>query len=136
MDSSSVVKIILEELAKQVSQLPPSDIQKIENGSHEISVNVIRKKSRQTGEKALLNIDKDEVLSQLNECKSREEGHLVISDALKNKSELEQFARHLDVLVLKQDKVGQIKDKIIEATVGATLRSNAIQGKSSTIPKV
>lgn len=78
--------------------------------------------------------EKVEILSRLNECDSREEGHAIISDALKKKSELEQFARYLDVLVLKQDKVDQIKDKIIESTVGATLRSKAIQGKNITRP--
>lgn len=134
MDSANVVKTILEELAKQISQLPTSDIKKIENGSHEISVKLVRKKSGQAGVKELSMAEKDDVLTKLNKCNSREEGHAVISDVLKNKSELEQFARHLDVLVLKQDKVDQIKDKIIEATVGATLRSNAIQGKNITRP--
>lgn len=134
MDSANVIKIILEELAKQISQLPASDIQKIENGSHEISVKLVRKKSDQVGGKELSAVEKAEILSRLNECNSREEGHAIISDALKNKNELEQFARYLDVLILKQDKADQIKDKIIESTVGATLRSNAIQGKNITRP--
>lgn len=134
MNSEKVIKIILEELAKQISQLPASDIQKIENGSHEISVKVVRRKSGQARGKELSAVENAEILSRLNECNSREEGHAVISDALKNKSELEHFARYLDVLVLKQDKVDQIKEKIIESTVGATLRSNAIQGKNITRP--
>lgn len=134
MDSANIIKVILEELAEQVSQLSASDIKNIESGSHEISVKLIRKKSNQAGGKELSESEKEEVLSRLNRCKSREEGHSVISDALKNKNELEKFARYLDVLVLKQDKADQIKDKIIEATVGATLRSNAIQGKNITRP--
>ncbi len=134
MDSANVTKIILRELAKQISQLSSEDIQKIENGSHEISVKLVRKKSGQAGGMELAAAEKVEILSRLNECDSREEGHAIISDALKKKSELEQFARYLDVLVLKQDKVDQIKDKIIESTVGATLRSKAIQGKNITRP--
>jgi hypothetical protein len=134
MDSANIIKIILEELAKQVSQLSAIDIQKIESGSHELLVKLVRKKSDQSGGEELSVAKKDEILSCLNKCNSREEGHAVISNALRNKSELEQFAKHLDVLILKQDKVDQIKDKIIEATVGAILRSNAIQGKNITRP--
>jgi hypothetical protein len=33
--------------------------------------------------------------------------------------------------LLKQDKADEIKAKIIESTIGAILRSNAIQGKTT-----
>jgi len=130
MNSAKLSKLIFELLAKQVSMLSESDIQKIEKGTHELSVSLVKKKMAQVGSAELSETQKEDLLSRLNSCTSREEGRAVISEALKNKKELELFARHLDVLVLKQDKVDQIKDKIIEATVGAILRSNAIQGKT------
>lgn len=134
MSAANLSKLILEALAKQASMLSESDIQKIEKGTHELSVKLVKKKTTQLGSVELSEKQMEELLSHLQNCKSREEGHAVISEALKNKKELEKFARHLDVLVLKQDKVDQIKDKIIESTVGAILRSNAIQGKNITRP--
>jgi hypothetical protein len=132
MDSVSLIKILLGDLANQIGQLSKVDIKKIENGTHELSLNLVKKKGVQSDNKKFPLNQMEELLKHLNECESREAGHAIISKSLKNKNELEQFARHLDVLVLKQDKVDHIKDKIIEATIGATLRSNAIQGKNIT----
>ena len=134
MSIANTAKLILEAFAKQASMLSESDIEKLEKGTHELTVSLVKKKAAQPEGSDFPGIQKEELLSRLNSCTSREEGHALISEALKNKKELEQFARHLDVLVLKQDKVDQIKDKIIEATVGAILRSNAIQGKNITRP--
>lgn len=134
MSDSKTIKQILEALANQVSMLSESDIEKIEKGTHEISLSLIKRRTSQAETTELSETQLNELLSRLHKCASREEGHALISETLKNKRELERFARHLDVLILKQDKVDQIKDKIIEATVGAILRSNAIQGKNITRP--
>ena len=39
-------------------------------------------------------------------------------------------------MVLKQDKADHIKNKIIEATIGAVLRSNAIQSKEQNADEI
>lgn len=69
------------------------------------------------------------VISQLDSAKTREEGHRIIEVDLKNKSELETFAKYIDVAVMKSDRADKIKTNIVDATVGARLRSGAIQGK-------
>jgi len=71
------------------------------------------------------------LLAQLDSVITREEGVRILNDNLKNKSSLEGFAKYIDVGVQKIDKVEKIKENIIESTVGARLRSEAIQGKSS-----
>ncbi len=134
MSAAKLSKLILEAFAKQASMLSESDIQKLEKGTHELSVRIVKKKPVQSSSIGLSEQQKEELLSKLHRCTSRDEGLTLITEELKNKKELEQFAKHLDVLVLKQDKVGQIRDKIIEATVGAILRSNAIHGKNITRP--
>ena len=53
-----------------------------------------------------------------------------MSRELKTKSEFEKFARHVEVAVMKSDKLEKIRDNIIESTVGAKLRSDAIQNKN------
>lgn len=134
MNTARLSKLILEVLAEQVSQLTEVDIQKLEKGTHELALSLVKKKSTLVGGAELSEVQMVELLSNLQDCESRDQGYELISRALKNKKELEQFAKHLDVLVLKQDKVDQVKEKIIEATVGAILRSNAIQGKNITRP--
>ena len=132
MNTEKLSKLIFETLTSQTSMLSESDILKIEKGTHELSIKLVKKKNVQSEGSELSESHKEGILSRLRSCASREDGHEVISESLKNKKELDQFARYLDVLVLRQDKVDQIKDKIIEATVGAKLRSIAIQGKNIT----
>ncbi|EJG0422291.1 hypothetical protein C4D12_RS22250, partial [Vibrio parahaemolyticus] len=69
------------------------------------------------------------LINELKNCESRESGINLLTENFKNKKELEYFAKKLDIMILKQDRIDVIKDKIIEATIGALLRSNAIQGK-------
>lgn len=71
-----------------------------------------------------------ELLNLLNQCESREQGNELLSRELKTKSEFEKFARHVEVAVMKSDKLEKIRDNIIESTVGAKLRSDAIQNKN------
>lgn len=131
MNSKALIKKLFEELNTQASGLSESDLLKIEDGTHELTIKVTKKKSQLANIQELSTNKKEEILKHLQEYNSREDGILYITEALKNKKELEQFAKFLDVLVSRQDKVDQIKDKIIEATIGAMLRSNAIQGKKT-----
>lgn len=131
MSSSKIIKLLLEDLASQIGCLSEAELSKIDEGTHELTLTITKKKSTQSVIQEFSDDQKEELLNKFQECRSREEGLVLLSEYLKNKKELEQFARFLDVLVLKQDKVEQIRDKIIEATVGAVLRSNAIQGKKT-----
>ena len=134
MDAVILPKPILDALTKEVSMLSETDIRKVEKGTHHLSVNLVKNRFAQARDTKLSETQMVDLLANLQTCKSREQGHELIIGVLKNKKELEQFARYLDILILKQDKVEQIKEKIIEATVGAMLRSNAIQGKNNASP--
>jgi hypothetical protein len=131
MESKEVLKRLLEELSEQVASLPHEEFKKLQEGTHEISLKIQKKKSFGTVANYLSDDQIKDLVKRLQDCRSRDDGVLLLVDSLKNKRELEQFARHLDVLVLKQDKVDVIREKIIEATVGAVLRSEAIQGKKT-----
>ncbi len=131
MSASSITKFILEDLATKIGCLSEADLSKIDAGTHEFTLKITRKKPLKSVAQKPSPILNEDLFSNLQKCHSREDGLSLLTDSLKNKKELEQFAKFLDVSVLKQDKVGQIRDKIIEATVGAILRSNAIQGKKT-----
>lgn len=130
MKSKILITKFMEEILGELNRLSDSDISKLEDGGYSISLKLVKNKAGTKSNIEITDSLKDEILKELQECKTRDEGHEILSKSFKSKKELEVFAKFLDVSVLKQDKVDQIKEKIIEATVGAILRSNAIQGMS------
>ena len=134
MTTEALIKPFFEQLAKQVGQLSSSDLEKLENGSYEVVIS-FRKKKQPFAKSTNLFGKKvsDEILVDLSEklmsCPSRESGMALLDDALKTRKELEQLARHLHVHLFKEDKIETVRTKIVEATVGAVLRSEAIRGK-------
>ena len=130
MDLKLIISRFLEELLSEVRNLSANDIATLESDSYSISLKIKINKGK--GAKTalpILKLEKNEILKQLQTIKTRDGGYKLISEHLKTKKEFEDFARYLEVSVSKQDKSDQIKEKIVEATIGATLRSNAIQGK-------
>jgi len=60
--------------------------------------------------------------------RQREEGNELLANSINSKKDLEILARFLEISVLKQDKTDQIREKIIEATIGAIIRSKCYTG--------
>ena len=60
---------------------------------------------------------------------SREEGAALLKEKCSTKEELTRLAKYLDLPVQKLDKIDQISERIIEATIGFRIRSAAIQGE-------
>lgn len=132
MKSGISFKDILADLGYQIDQLSDADISKLKSGSYALSVKIVRKKQTLLTSPILDKERREELAKRLNECQSREEGRALISSHLRNKRELEAFAKDLRVFVSKQDNSEQITSNIVEATIGATLRSDAIRGEKST----
>lgn len=131
MKSKLLLTKFMEEILSELNHLPDSDVCKLEDGGYSISLRILKNKAQRESNIEITDSQKDEILKELQGCKTRDEGYQVLSRYLNSKKEFEAFARFLDVSVLKQDKADQIKAKIIESTVGAILRSNAIQGKTT-----
>jgi len=62
------------------------------------------------------------------DLENREEAQRFLEANYFSRKALEPIARNLDIPILKQDKVEVLLDKIIEAKVGARIRSQTIQG--------
>ncbi|MDH3998030.1 MAG: hypothetical protein OET90_04240 [Desulfuromonadales bacterium] len=132
MKNDNVITKFLSEVVAEVNKLSPEELAEIGNGDYRLEIKLIKTKGKEQKFKSNLNVgDSANLLEQLQSLGSREDGVNLLTEHLKTKKELESFARFLDVSVLKQDKIAQIKDKIIEATIGAILRSNAIHGKKT-----
>lgn len=129
MNNKKVINNLLLSVNKLVNELTNDELERLESGDFQLSLKVSRAKGKKS---SLTILDQNSIKcinAQLDSAKSREEGIEIIESALKNKSELEIFAKHIDVAVMKSDRVDKIKSNIVDATVGARLRSGAIQGK-------
>lgn len=127
MKNENIISQFLSELVKDLESLSESDVKKLNSGEYSLSLKVLKKNQSQEG-KPELDIKKANlVLDELKACNSRDSGYEILKNNFKNKNELEWFAKQIDIFVMKQDKVDKLREKIIEGTVGATLRSSAIQ---------
>lgn len=131
MNYSKIFQHVLTEVIVQLSNLSNKDFEKINDGTYEISINVKKNRSPSMVTSVSSAAKNQAIADKLHLCKSREEGIDVLSSNFKNMKDLEQFAKSLDVLVLKQDKIDHVREKIVEATIGAVLRSHVIQGKNT-----
>lgn len=119
---------MLEDLICEITSMTDNDITKLYDGKLSVSVKLVKNKVQVESDIKETESQNLGIIKQLEECKTREEAYELVSKTIKNKKDLELLARYLQVSVLKQDKAEQIKEKIVEATVGAVLRSKAIQG--------
>jgi hypothetical protein len=128
MKSKNILINFLNDISNQVEQLNETDIKKLESGGFDIAIKIV-KKNKEKITKNILSDDKiNELVIKLEDCNTRELGLEILNSYLKNKKELEIFAKRINVFILREDKVEKIKNNIVESTIGAKLRSFAIQG--------
>ena len=116
----------LEIVVREVFKLSEKDIQKIINMDYELKISVVEKKRASDAKADISDKDIAQILDYLNIIQNRESALVELSSL--TKKNLEMIARKLDVAIQKSDKVEAIRLKIVEATVGARLRSSAIHG--------
>lgn len=116
-------------IANEIAALSDSDISKLESGKFSLSLKVIKKPSTATSSNTLTDEQIQSLRNKLDECLDRDSGYRIIDESLKNKKQLEAFAKSIEVYVMKQDNVKKLKERIILGTIGARLSSEAIQGK-------
>ncbi len=132
MNNKKAISNLLLSVNKLVNRLTNEELEILESGKFELLLNIPKGKYSKGDKQTITTLDESSLKSiseQLDSAKSREEGLVIIESSLKNKNELEIFAKHIDVAIMKSDRVDKIKDNIVDATVGARLRSSAIQGK-------
>lgn len=131
MSKAKTLTALFRELQDAVLELSDAELEKVISGEYQFTLKVVKKRFN-TNSKASVTDDfsYNTLLDLLNQCESREQGNELLSRELNTKSEYERFARHAEVAVMKSDKIEKIRDNIIESTVGAKLRSDAIQNKN------
>lgn len=69
-----------------------------------------------------------QIVSRLEALESREAGGKFLDGLQLTKANLEQLARWMDLSVQREDTLDRLRDKVIEASIGYRLRSQAVQG--------
>lgn len=127
MKSKILLTNFLSEIIKELESLSDTDVKKLENGDYSLNLKVVKKTSSAKNENDLTEEEANIILNVLKECDDRDCGYDILKSKLKNRKKLEQFAKIVDVHIMKQDKIEKIRDKIIEGIIGASLRSTVIQ---------
>lgn len=131
MDARNILLNFLDDIIKEIENLDDADITRLNSDDFTVSLKIVKRQTVVTKTKITSDKNFTEVLNELTSCKDRESGYKILSSHFSNKKELEMFAKSIDVHTMKSDKIEKIRDKLIEATIGATLRSIAIQGKET-----
>lgn len=113
-------------LAKKTGNLSESDIKRVLLKELDIKITLVELKADNIKKNIMPEMDVDSILCKLNSLGDRDNAKSELSSM--TKKHLEVIARALDIAVQKSDKVDTLRHKIVEATVGARLRSSAIQG--------
>jgi hypothetical protein len=120
--------LIMRRLAEALQAIADEDLRKLDNPQYAIEVKVVRKRTHDEAqiEKPVTGVT--EAISHLERCATRQDGQDFLSKNFLTKKTLEEIARRLDISINKNDKSETLRDRIVEATVGARIRSQAIQG--------
>lgn len=120
----------LRRIINAVDNLSEDEFSKLIDESYLIEIRVTRKRNKEQIPAPVVE-DLSGLISKLTNFASRDEAQLFLDSNCTTRKALEPIARNLDIPILKQDKVDILRDKIIEATVGARIRSQAIQGNNA-----
>ena len=120
--------VTLRRLVDAVERLSEDDLSKLGDESYSIEIRLTRKRNKEEVVSPSHEIDMAKLIEKLTEFANRQEAQYFLDANFSTRKSLELVARKLDIPISKQDKVEALRDKVIEATVGARVRSQAIQG--------
>jgi phenylalanyl-tRNA synthetase alpha subunit len=116
---------ILRAIAGLLDELSETQIDNILSGKgqliYEPRSSSLLDKEKET--KKLTNFE--DIIKQLGDCKNREEAKAILS-SIPNKETLTAIAKTQKIHVIKNDRREDIENKLIEFTIGAKLRTEAI----------
>lgn len=121
--------IAVRRLLDAVGGLSDDDFTKLVDPAYNIEIRFTQKKRGK--EESALSVPQEDLqalITKLTSMSNREDAQQFLDSNFGTRKSVELIARWLDIPIMKQDKVEVLRDKVIEATVGARIRSEAIQG--------
>ncbi len=119
---------VFRRISEALDSLSEEELKRLTDPLYTVEVRAVRRRTKE--ESALFPTDAsvEEIITEITALATRQEAQFLLDAKCPARKTLEPIARKLDIPIVKQDKVEVLRDKIIEATVGARIRSQAIQG--------
>ncbi len=120
---------LLRRVTDLVRKSRPDELAALLKGDARLEI--VYKKQGAKSAKTMADLDYDEswlnvVIEDLNKSETRVEGERVLRNANLRKAQLQRTCRLMDVPYQSKDTVSQLRDTLVDATIGVRLRSRAI----------
>lgn len=119
--------LALKKVARFLANLTSEELEDLAAGRAAIELVQKRRAVRSRG--GLDENGIENMLKKLSSLQDRDEGAAYLERSVTTRADLERVATALDLPSEKRDTVARIRQRVIEATIGYRLRSEAIQGK-------
>jgi hypothetical protein len=128
-DSINVPLEVLKQVSALLKRLTPQQIEGLVDGSMRLACEPTVKRRAS----ASLEIpDAEKIRADLSSMNSSEEGHDYVEELGLTRERLRHLASALDLHVPRSDTAEKMKGRIVEATIGYRLRSEAIRGQHAS----
>jgi hypothetical protein len=131
-DPVAVAAILLRQVAKAVEALTEEEKTSLLAGEASLRIAVESKTRHRRTPQSNEEMDVEALRERLESCRSRTDAHRIIEDMSLSKVALRQISKSFELHFTKDDTTDRLVERIVEATVGFRLRSQAIQGKAET----
>ncbi|MFB6956624.1 hypothetical protein ACFCYB_06180 [Streptomyces sp. NPDC056309] len=122
---------VLKQVSSLLRRLTPEDIENLIAGRARLTCEEIPRKGAIRKTTAPDIPDPEEVKAALSALDSREEGLAYLEELGLNRQKLRLLASAFDLPVPRSDTVERIKDRLVEATIGYRISSEAIRGSGA-----
>ena len=125
------LRIAFRRIAEAIDSLSEEELRRLSDPQYSIEVKAIRRRIKDDSSILPPDTSAEDAIAQVTALPNRQDAQALLDAKFPSKKALEIIARKLDIPIIRQDKVEDLRDKIVEATVGARIRSQAIQGTGS-----
>lgn len=122
------LSVILKRLCHALESMSEEELSKLADPQYLVEVKAVRRRTKDEPSLLPPDFSAEEAIAKVTVLPTRIEAQAFLDTQFSSKKELERIARTLDIPINRKDKAEDLRHKIVEATVGARLRSQAIQG--------
>ena len=118
-------------LWEALQRLSEEEVEKLTDSHFAIEIHIVRKRIKNNIELNSIDTNVDRAIETLALFPTRTEAMNFLKEKFPTRKDIELIARRLDIPIVRQDTIKVLQEKVVESTVGARLRSKAIQGNQS-----
>lgn len=127
-NSKRQFSLAMSRILDAIEALSEEEFTKLADSVYSVEIRITRKRNKEEPVPLVSEEDLQSLIAKITGMPNREEAQQFLDINFSARKSIEPIARRLDIPIMKQDKIEILRDKIIEATVGARIRSEAIQG--------